>query len=321
MTSPPVVHSGRPSTTPDFATLADWGVVKRKYWWRWIGAAITVAVLAVIIMAFVQGQIEWSVVGEYFTTTMILTGLLNTIIITICSMILGVVLGVIVAIMRMSKNPVSVSIASAYVWFFRGVPVLLQLLIWYNLALVFPTFGIPGLWEVPMIEIMTPFMATLLGLGLHQSAYTAEIVRGGILSVDRGQTEAAQSLTMSESSILARIVLPQAMRVIIPPLGNEFISTLKTSSLAAVVTYGELLLSAQLVYYRNNRVIELLIVVAIWYLIVVSVLAVGQHFLERRYGRGFSASNPRTWTGLSRRRGTAVDPNPTPTITYHEESS
>src|SRR5690554_4312336 len=302
MTSPPVVSPGKASATPDFATLASWGVVRRKYWWRWIGAAVTLGIFGSIVMAFVQGKIEWGVVGQYFTTEMILNGLLNTIIITICSMLLGVILGVIIAIMRMSSNPVSVAVASAYMWFFRGVPVLLQLLIWYNLALVFPTVGIPGLWEIPMIQFMTPFMATLLGLGLHQSAYTAEIVRGGLLSVDRGQMEAAQSLTMSGPTILARIILPQAMRVIIPPLGNEFISTLKTSSLAAVVTYGELLLSAQLVYYRNNRVIELLIVVAIWYLVVVSVLAIGQHFLERRYGRGFSASNPRSWTGLTRRK-------------------
>ena len=320
MISPPV-SPGTASATPDFSALADWGVVRRKYWWRWVGAAVTLGILGAIVLAFVQGQIEWSVVGQYFTTEMILNGLLNTIIITICSMVLGVVLGVIIAIMRMSKNPVSVAIASAYVWFFRGVPVLLQLLIWYNLALVFPTFGIPGLWEIPMIQVMSPFMATLLGLGLHQSAYTAEIVRGGILSVDRGQMEAAQSLTMSGPTILARIILPQAMRVIIPPLGNEFISTLKTSSLAAVVTYGELLLSAQLVYYRNNRVIELLIVVAIWYLVVVSILAVGQHFLERRYGRGFSASNPRSWTGLGKRRGTPTASIDLPKITYQEESS
>lgn len=307
MTSPPAAPPRQGPQVGDFETLATLDIVKRKHWLRWLGAAITLVIFGAIVFAFINGDIEWSVVGQYFTTEMILGGLLNTIIITICSMLLGVVLGVIIAIMRMSSNPVSIAVASAYVWFFRGVPVLLQLLIWYNLALVFPTFGIPGLWEVPMIEVMTPFMATLLGLGLHQSAYTAEIVRSGMLAVDRGQLEAAQSLTMSGPSILARIILPQAMRVIIPPLGNEFISTLKTSSLAAVVTYGELLLSAQLVYYRNNRVIELLIVVAIWYLVVVSILAVGQHFLERRYGRGFSASNPRHWSGLARKRGASSE--------------
>lgn len=310
MTSPPAAPPRPGPQAGDFETLATLDIVKRKHWLRWLGAAVTLVIFGAIVVAFVNGDIEWSIVGQYFTTEMILGGLLNTIIITICSMLLGVVLGVIIAIMRMSNNPVSIAVASAYVWFFRGVPVLLQLLIWYNLALVFPTFGIPGVWEVPMIEIMTPFMATLLGLGLHQSAYTAEIVRSGMLAVDRGQLEAAQSLTMSGPSILARIILPQAMRVIIPPLGNEFISTLKTSSLAAVVTYGELLLSAQLVYYRNNRVIELLIVVAIWYLVVVSILAVGQHFLERRYGRGFSASNPRHWTGLARKRNGSADTSP-----------
>jgi polar amino acid transport system permease protein len=199
----------------------------------------------------------------------------------------------VVAVMRLSRNPVAQAVAAGWVWFFRGVPVLLQLLLWYNLALVFPVVGVPGLFEERTIVLMTPFLATLLGLGLHQSAYTAEIVRGGILSVDRGQTEAAQSLSMGNGAILWRIVLPQAMRVIIPPLGNEVISTLKTSSLAATVTYGELLLSAQLIYFANNRIIELLIVVTIWYLIIVSVLSVGQHFVERRFGRGFTPASTR----------------------------
>lgn len=269
---------------------------RRKHPWRWVSAVVILALLALVVRAFAEGDIEWSVVGSYFSSGAILQGLVNTIVITASSMLLGIVLGVIVAIMRLSSNPVAIATASAYVWFFRGVPVLLQLLLWYNLALVFPMIGIPGLWEERTITVMTPFLATLLGLGLHQSAYTAEIVRGGILAVDRGQREAAESLGLTGLTITRRIVLPQAMRVIVPPLGNEVISTLKTSSLAAVVTFGELLLSAQLIYYSNNRIIELLIVVTIWYLVVVSALAVGQHFIERRFGRGFSAANPRKRT-------------------------
>lgn len=266
---------------------------RRKHPWRWVSAVAILALLALLVKAFADGDIEWSVVGHYFSSEGILHGLVNTVIITASSMLLGVVLGVIVAIMRLSSNPVAVATASAYVWFFRGVPVLLQLLLWYNLALVFPMMGIPGLWEERTIVLMTPFLATLLGLGLHQSAYTAEIVRGGILAVDQGQREAAESLGLTGFTVTRRIVLPQAMRVIVPPLGNEVISTLKTSSLAAVVTFGELLLSAQLIYYSNNRIIELLIVVTIWYLVVVSALAVGQYFIERRFGRGFRAANPR----------------------------
>ncbi len=266
---------------------------RQRHLGRWISGAVIIVLLALLVRAFAAGDIEWDVVASYFTAPGIMQGLVNTIVITVTSMILGVTVGVVIAIMRMSSNPVAQYVAAGYVWFFRGVPVLLQLLLWYNLALVFPTLGIPGVFEERTIVLMTPFLATLLGLGLHQSAYTAEIVRGGILSIDKGQSEAAASLGIGGGRLLGRIILPQAMRVIIPPLGNEVISTLKTSSLAAVVTYGELLLSAQLIYYANNRIIELLIVVTIWYLIIVSILAVGQYFIERRYGRGFSNANPR----------------------------
>ncbi|RKN12488.1 amino acid ABC transporter permease [Streptomyces radicis] len=278
--------------------------VRRRHWGRWASAVIIVLLLAAVVRAFATGAIEWDVVGEYLTADMILEGLANTAVITAAAMLLGVLVGILIAVLRLSANPVANAVAAGYVWFFRGVPVLLQLLIWYNLALVFPSIGVPGLWEGSTVEVMTPFMATLLGLGLHQSAYTAEIVRGGILAVDRGQTEAALSLALPSGAVFGRIVLPQAMRVIIPPLGNEFISTLKTSSLAAVVTYGELLQSAQLVYYRNNRVIELLIVVAVWYLAVVSVLAIGQYAVERRYGRGFTPTRDASGPGVrGRARG------------------
>jgi polar amino acid transport system permease protein len=298
-----------------FSDMARWRVVPLHHVGRWVAAVVVIAIVAVIVVAFARGDIDWAIVAQYFTAETVLQGLVFTIVITVCSMVLGIVLGTLIAIMRMSANPVARAVASGWIWLFRGVPVLLQLLIWFNLALVFPVFGLPGLWEAPMIDVMTPFVAALLGLGLHQSAYTAEIVRGGILSVDRGQVEAGQSLMLSGGAILWRIVLPQAMRVIIPPLGNDFISTLKTSSLAGVVTYGELLLSAQLIYYRNNRVIELLIVVAIWYLIVVSLLSIGQHFLEKRFGRGFGRRPVRGGGGTDTARPQPARP------AYHEESS
>jgi len=264
-----------------------------SHWGRWVSAAFILALLVLLGFAFARGAIEWPVVADYFTAPNILRGVGNTVIITAASMVLGIVVGVIIAVLRLSRNPVASRFAAGYVWFFRGVPVLLQLLLWYNLALVFPTMGIPGVWEERTITIMTPFLATLLGLGLHQAAYTAEIVRGGILAVDPGQTEAAQSLALTGPVTLFRIVLPQAMRVIVPPMGNEVISTLKTSSLAAMVSFGELLQSAQLIYYSNNRIIELLVVVTVWYLIIVSLLAIGQYFIERRYGRGFAAVSRR----------------------------
>jgi polar amino acid transport system permease protein len=204
----------------------------------------------------------------------------------VLAMALGIVLGVIVAIMRLSPNPVLQSVASGYTWLFRGMPLILQLLLWFNLALVFPTIGIPGLWSVRAVDIMTPFLAALLGLGINQGAYTSEVMRAGMLSVDAGQYEAAQAIGMGRLRALRRIILPQAMRVVIPPLGNEFIGMVKATSLASVIQYPEVLHNAENIYYANSRVIELLIVAGFWYLLVVSILTPLQMLLERRFARG-----------------------------------
>lgn len=270
----------------DLTGIAGLKLVPRRYYGRWVAAALIILVLAWIIKAFAEGQIDWRVVGQFFTAPAILSGLVNTIIMTVCAMALGVVLGVIFAIMYMSPNPVLRGVALFYIWFFRGTPLLLQLLLWFNLALVFPTIGIPGLVEWRTIDVIGPFMATLLGLGMNQGAYTAEVVRGGILSVDVGQTEAAKSIGMTRLTTLRRIVLPQAMRVIIPPVGNEVISMVKLTSIASVIQFSEILRNAQTIYYANARVIELLIVAAGWYLIVVTLLQIGQFFLERYFSKG-----------------------------------
>ena len=270
----------------DLAGVAGLKLVPRRYYGRWVAAALIILVLAWIIKAFAEGQIDWKVVGQFFTAPAILAGLVNTIIMTVCAMALGIALGVIFAIMYMSPNPVLRGVALFYIWFFRGTPLLLQLLLWFNLALVFPTIGIPGVIEWRTIDVIGPFMATLLGLGMNQGAYTAEVVRGGILSVDVGQTEAAKSIGMTRLTTLRRIVLPQAMRVIIPPVGNEVISMVKLTSIASVIQFSEILRNAQTVYYANARVIELLIVAAGWYLIVVTLLQIGQFFLERHFSKG-----------------------------------
>jgi len=199
------------------------------------------------------------------------------------------------AVMRMSQNPVTNAVAGLYIWFFRGTPVLLQLLLWFNLALVFPTVNLV-FWHGDMVDIMTPFLAALLGLGINEGAYMTEIVRGGILSVDRGQTEAALTIGMSHTGTMGRVVLPQAMRVITPTMGNEFIGLLKNSSLAAVIAYAELLRAAQKIYFVNYKVMELLIVAAAWYLIVVSIFTIGQMYLERYFGRGQSHETHVPWT-------------------------
>jgi polar amino acid transport system permease protein len=260
--------------------------VPRRHYGRWIASLLILLVFIYVAKAFAEGQIDWKVVGQFFTAQSILDGLGNTIIMTFCAMALGIVLGVLFAVMVMSPNPVLKGVAVFYIWFFRGTPLLLQLLIWFNLALVFPRIGIPGFFEARMVDVMTPFVATLLGLGINQGAYTAEVVRSGILSVDAGQTEAAKSIGMTRLTTLRRIVLPQAMRVIIPPVGNEVISMVKLTSIASVIGFAEVLRNAQTIYYANARVIELLIVAAAWYLMIVTVLSVGQHFLERYFAKG-----------------------------------
>jgi len=267
--------------------------VPRRHYGRFVAAAAVLALLAWIVWSFARGQIAWGVVGQFFTAPAIMTGLFYTVVMTACAMALGIVLGVVFAVMYMSPNPVLRSVALFYIWFFRGTPLLLQLLIWFNLALVFPTIGVPFLFEVRTVDVMTPFVATLLGLGLNQGAYTAEVIRSGILSVDKGQTEAAQSIGMTRLVALRRIVLPQAMGVIIPPVGNEFISMVKLTSIASVIQYSEILRNAQTIYYANARVIELLFVAAGWYLIVVTVLQIGQYFLEKHFSKGRGDRVPR----------------------------
>jgi polar amino acid transport system permease protein len=289
--------AAQPSAVPmpahrDALALAGLPIIKRRYHGRWIAAALILLAFGWIVKAFSEGQIAWNVVGQFFTAPAILNGLVNTVIMTACAMALGITLGVIFAIMYMSPNPVLRGSALFYIWFFRGTPLLLQLLIWFNLALVFPKLGIPGLFEVRTIDVITPFVATLLGLGMNQGAYTAEVVRSGILSVDAGQTEAAKSIGMTRLTSLRRIVLPQAMRVIIPPVGNEFISMVKLTSIASVIQYSEILRNAQTIYYANARVIELLIVAAGWYLIVVTILQIGQYFLERHFSKGRGERRP-----------------------------
>jgi polar amino acid transport system permease protein len=273
-----------------FPDLSGMPVARQLHWQRWLAAAAIVLVLAAIGRAFVNGQIEWSYVGRFLTAKVILEGIVNTMVMAILAMALGIFLGVVAAIMRLSPNPVLKSVAAGYTWLFRGTPLILQLLLWFNLALVFPTIGIPGLWSARAVDVMTPFLSALLGLGINQGAYTSEVMRAGMLSVDIGQYEAAQAIGMGRLRALRRIILPQAMRVVIPPLGNEFIGMVKATSLASVIQYPELLHNAENIYYANSRVIELLIVAGLWYLLVVSILTPLQMLLERRFARGTQIS-------------------------------
>lgn len=288
MSGAPVALPGSPSDAlPD---VHSWRVARRLHWGRWVSAAAILVLLALLLRAFARGQIEWPVVGRFLTAPVILAGLGNTLLMAVCAMALGILLGVAAAVMRLSENPVLQGAAIFYAWLFRGTPVILQLLLWFNLALVFPTLGIPGVWTARTVDVITPFAAALLGLGINQGAYTSEVVRAGLLSVDAGQWEAARSIGMTGGHALRRIIVPQAMRVVIPPLGNEFISMIKLTSLASVIQYSEILHNAQNVYYANARVIELLIVAGIWYLAAVSVLTPLQALLERRFARGVAGA-------------------------------
>jgi polar amino acid transport system permease protein len=224
-------------------------------------------------------------------------------------MAIGIALGILLAVMRLSPNPVVSSGSWLYIWFFRGTPLLVQVLFWYNIAALFPTISLgvpfgPALIHGHANELVKPFIAALLALSLNEGAYMAEIVRAGIISVDEGQTHAAQSLGLSRLQTMRLIVLPQAMRVIIPPTGNETISMLKNSSLLYVAAFTELLYSVTQIYNVNFEVIPLLIVASIWYLVMTSILYVGQYFIERRFGRGFSRTErvgvAERWLGVGR---------------------
>lgn len=258
---------------------------------RWVAAAALVLLVAVLVNSLATNDnYQWGVVSDYLFSDSILKGLRATIELTVIAMAIGIVVGVVLAVMRLSPNPLVSGGAWVYVWFFRGTPVLVQLLFWTFLSALYPEisigipFGGPTLFELS--GNLPLFVAAILGLGLNEGAYMSEIVRAGILSVDEGQTEAAQSLGMTRLRTLRRIVLPQAMRVIIPPTGNETISMLKTTSLVSVIAYQELLYGAQIIYSRTYQQIPLLIVVCIWYLLITSVLSVGQFYLERYFGRG-----------------------------------
>lgn len=269
--------------------IANMQLVPRRHYGRMVASVVIIVLLLAFIRALSKSQIEWSYVRQFLTAPVIMTGLVNTLVMTVCAMLLGIALGVIFAIMRVSSNPVLRSVAMGYIFLFRGAPALLQLLLWFNLALIFPTIGIPGLFEFRTVDLMTPFVAAMLGLGIQQGAYTAEVVRGGLLAVDSGQYEAARAIGMTQFQMLRRIVLPQAMRVIVPPVGNEVIGMVKLTSLASVIQYDEILHNAQIIYFANSRVLELLIVASVWYLLVVSLLSVGQYYIERHFGRGATA--------------------------------
>jgi len=266
-------------------------VVRRRAYGRWFADAVLVLiVLGLIWTSATNPNFQWDVVFQYLTHQMILGGLVTTLQLTVLTMVIASVIGVVLALMIISDDPWLRGVAEAYKWLFRGTPLLVQLIFWFNISALYPeiSLSIPGVGELFSFSgnSITPFMAALLGLSLHESAYMAEIVRGGVMAVGHGQGEAAKAMGMKPMQTFGRIVLPQALRVIVPATGNQVILMLKTTSLVSVIALPELLYSAQAIYSRTFEIIPLLIVASCWYLAVCSILGVGQYYLERRLGRG-----------------------------------
>lgn len=287
MTEQPMVHAPQGAIRGEALTLTR---VARRHYGRYLATLIILTLIALIVRAFVHGKIDWPIVERFLFAPMIVSGIVNTIILTFLSMGVGLVLGLAAALMKQSSNPVMRYSANGYTFFFRAIPVLLQLLLWFNLALVFPTISVPGLFSVQTTQVITPFVAALLAFGIQNGAYTSEVIRGGLMSVTAGQIEAALSIGMTRAQAYRRVVIPQAMKVIVPPIGNELIGMLKYTSLASVIQYRDVIYQAQSIYYTNGRVIELLIVATFWYLAVVSVLSLIQAQIEKHFGKAENAA-------------------------------
>ncbi|KUN56078.1 amino acid ABC transporter permease [Streptomyces canus] len=271
------------SSAPGIPEYADsLPIVPRRRLGQWTAAVAVLVLLGLAVNSVLRNDaFQWDVVADYFTTDAVLRGLWLTLWLTAVVMTLGFVLGALLAAARLSANPVLRSVSWGYVWLFRSIPILVQLLLWFNIGALYP-----HILGVRTVDLLGPVTVAVIGLTLHEAAYAAEVVRGGILSVDRGQIEAAQALGLSRWRRWWRIVLPQAMRSIVPPAGNMLIGTLKGTSIVSVIAVQDLLYSVQLVYHRTYQVIPLLMVATVWYTVVTSVLGVGQHYLEKHYARG-----------------------------------
>jgi polar amino acid transport system permease protein len=278
---------------------------------RWIGALGVLVLAAMAVNSLVTNtNWNWSLIFEWIFRPQIIRGVGVALLLTVLAMVMGVVLGLILAIMRLSPNPVLSSVAWMYIWLFRGTPVYVQLFMWGNILALYSTLSLgipfgPEFFTFDMKTLIPAFVAALLGLGLNEAAYMAEIVRAGLLSVEEGQGEAATALGMSRMQTLRRIVVPQAMRVIVPPTGNETISMLKTTSLVAVIPLTtELFAQASAIGTRIFQLFPMAVMASLWYLAMTSVLMVGQYYIERHYARGSQRELPLTpWQKAKRRLG------------------
>jgi polar amino acid transport system permease protein len=297
-------------------------VVPVRHYWSWVGAAVTVLLVTMVVHTLLskvptgtyrcasahpfrhcvprmEWRFGWTVVGKWFTSHEIVEGLKITMEATVMAMVIGIVLGVLIAVMRLSKNRILSSPAWAYTWFFRGTPVYVQILVWFNIAALYHSFrlGVPYTsWDFVHFSAnsLSPLTVGVLALGLNEGAYMSEIARSGLISVDEGQIEAATSIGMTRAQTLRYVILPQAMRVIIPPTGNEVISMLKTTSLLSAIGITEILGAAENISATNYEVMQLLVTASLWYLMMTTILSIGQFYLERHFAKGALRTQPLT---------------------------
>ncbi|HEY9324527.1 MAG TPA: amino acid ABC transporter permease [Agromyces sp.] len=306
-TTDAVARSG-PGGRPD----AGLRVVPVKHWGRWAFSAIVAFVILQFLWSLATNpQWQWDVFAEYFFAPSVINGLWLTLGLTVVSGVAGFVLGAVLAVFRLSKSPLLNAAAWWYIWFFRSVPLVVQILVWYNLGYLYPTLGLgtpftTDFWivEFPTTTLISAFAAAAIGLSLHQAAYSAEIIRAGILSVDQGQLEAAGALGLPRSIRFFRITLPQAARAIVPNAFNEIIGLVKGTSVVFIVALPELFYTVQVIYNRNQRVIPLLLVAVVWYALITTVLSIAQYYVERRYARGSVRELPPTPVQRAVRWGT-----------------
>ncbi|GAB3607438.1 amino acid ABC transporter permease [Conyzicola nivalis] len=293
----PLRQAQRPAGV-DFGALP---VVRTKHWVRWILGVVVVFVVAQLVWTlFTNAGYGWPTVAKYFFSDAILRGLGMTLLLTVVAGAIGFAVGSLLALMRLSKSPLLNAFAWSFIWFFRSVPLLVQILVWFNLGYLYPTIGLGVPFttdyfvEAQTVTLVSAFAAAVLGLSLNQAAYSAEIIRGGILSVDAGQLEAAAALGIPQHRRITRIILPQAARSIIPNAFNEIIGLLKGTSIISVIALAELFYVSQVIYNRNQQVIPLLLVAVLWYMILTTVLSIAQFYVERYYSRGSARVLPPT---------------------------
>ncbi|MGW0712285.1 amino acid ABC transporter permease [Streptomyces sp. NPDC002643] len=296
-----------PGTPPAKDDPASLKVVPARHYARWVAAVAVIVLVTQFTHGLATNPVwEWNVFFDYVFSETIVEAIGVTLQLTAYATVLGFLLGTVLAFMRLSRSPVLRTVAWSYIWIFRSIPMIVQLVFWFNLSALYDSLGVgipfgPVFWSVDSNSLIGTMGAAIIGLSLHQAAYAAEIVRGGVIAVDHGQLEAAAALGIPRLRQIRRIVLPQAMRAILPTAGNEIIGLLKGTSVVYVMAIGELFYQVQVIYNRTGRVIPMLMVATAWYVVLTSLLSIAQYYVERRYARGADRTPPPTPVQRARR--------------------